>query len=437
MSTAKDTHKNGIGAEGRTRPWSARYPHLGTGPLPTEVFTSREQFELEREHIFKKVWLNVGRVELIPEVGDYFVKDIAMCQTSILVVRGNDGEIRAFHNMCTHRGNKVAWEPIGNCKVFTCKFHAWAFELDGALRHVPDEENFFDLKRGEMGLSRVPCDVWEGFVFINVDPNPEESLDEYLGDWARGLRGYPFAEVSATSSEWTTEISANWKLAKDAFQENYHIKSIHRRTGAGALTSADNPYAHFLDVKLFPRHGQASVAGYPPKQRSPSKKRRPTVRALAGQLGALPFSSGNQDSDEVGGLPPGVNPLGFHNWVTDLNIIFPSFLIITTAGSIVTHNFWPLDVDRTLWQMTQYFPKAQTFGERFSQECGHVLVRDVAMEDGSTLEQTQSMLASGARRDLFLKDEEILIRHGHNVVDQMIKGQPLHTPGVQEEGAGV
>ena len=106
--------------------WHDKYPHLDREPLAAEVFTSPGQFELEREHIFKKVWLNVGRVEQLTKPGDYFVKDIAMCQTSILVVRDQKGDIRAFHNMCSHRGNKIAWDARGSCQLFTCKFHGWS-----------------------------------------------------------------------------------------------------------------------------------------------------------------------------------------------------------------------------------------------------------------------------------------------------------------------
>ena len=413
----------------RARRWHARFPHLGTGPLPTEVFASQEHFELERERIFKKVWLNVGRVEQIPEVGDYFVENIAMWQTSILVVRDNDGEIRAFHNMCSHRGNKIAWDHCGSCKVFTCKFHGWVYGLDGALRHVPDEEDFFDLKREEAGMTRVACDVWEGFAFVNLDPNPEESLGEYLGDLATGLRGYPFAELTMSSSVWTTEINANWKLAQDAFKEGYHIKTVHKRTGAGTFATEDNPYSHWVNVELFPRHARGSVTAYTPKRRNPSK---PSVLALAGKHGFLSFSAEYNDAGERQFLP-GVNPIGHKDWVTDLNVIFPNFLIIVADNNIVTHNFWPLDVGRTFWRVIQYYPKAQTIGQRFAQNCGHAVLRDIAMEDGSTLEQAQSTTASGARKGFLLKDDEVLIRHGHNVVDQMIRGLPLHNPAIRAE----
>ncbi|NNL86476.1 MAG: Rieske 2Fe-2S domain-containing protein, partial [Myxococcales bacterium] len=87
--------------------WTKKYPHVGTGPVSTEPCISPEFFELERERVFKRCWLNVGRVGDIPNPGDYFVQDVAVCNTSIVVVRGRDGEVRAFHNVCSHRGNKV------------------------------------------------------------------------------------------------------------------------------------------------------------------------------------------------------------------------------------------------------------------------------------------------------------------------------------------
>ena len=172
--------------------WHDKYPHLGKGPLPADVYTSEEQFQREREHIFKKVWLNVGRVEQLPKPGDYFVQDIAVCQTSVIVVRSKDGSIHAFHNICSHRGNKVVWNKQGSCQVFTCKFHNWSYALDGRLRYIPDEESFFDLKKDELGLTPVAVEVWEGFIFINVDPHPPETLQQYLGELGASLHGYPF-----------------------------------------------------------------------------------------------------------------------------------------------------------------------------------------------------------------------------------------------------
>ena len=393
------------------------YPYLGREPIRAEVFTSEEQFELERERIFKKVWLNVGRIEQIPNPGDYFVKDLAMCQTSIVIVRGKDGTIRAFHNMCSHRGNKIAWDQHGTCQMFTCKFHGWSYALDGTLKFVPDEESFLNLQKDKLGMTPVACDVWQGFIFINVDPHPQESLRDYLGGLGRGLDGYPFDDISATCRSWTTEVKANWKVVKDAFQEAYHLGFLHRRSAPDSFNGPDNPYAHFLDVRLHGRHGSASAFG--------NKEIQPTpVAALAFRHGTFLI----RDDYETNGHLAGTNPLGHKEWMIDLNVIFPCFFVDVSESSYFTHNFWPISVDRTIWQSTQYFPKAQTAGQRFMQEYGHVLFRDIILEDGRTLEETQSMLSSGAKTEFPLQDQEIFIRHSHHVVAQMINGQPVDAP---------
>jgi glycine betaine catabolism A len=164
--------------------WTEHYPELGTGPVDYEDSISPEHFELERKAIFARAWLNVGRVEQLPRVGSYFTKEIAVARTSVVVVRGKDSTIRAFHNMCRHRGNKLVWqdypteEVSGTCRQFTCKYHGWRYDLDGALNYVQQESEFFDLDHSDYGLVAVQCDKWEGFVFVNLDRDNNVSLSE-------------------------------------------------------------------------------------------------------------------------------------------------------------------------------------------------------------------------------------------------------------------
>ena len=91
---------------GAAQTWHEKY-NFDTGPIPIEPYISEDYFKLEQERVFRKVWLNVGRIEQIPNPGDYFVKDLPMCRTSLIVTRDKKGQVRAFHNMCAHRGNKV------------------------------------------------------------------------------------------------------------------------------------------------------------------------------------------------------------------------------------------------------------------------------------------------------------------------------------------
>src|SRR5262245_33471678 len=204
--------------------WTEHYPELGTGPISYEDSVSPEFYELEREAIFKRTWLNIGRVELLPRTGSYFTKELAVANTSIIVVRDREGTIRAFHNICRHRGNKLVWndypgeEVSGTCRQFACKYHGWRFDLDGSCAFVQQEGEFFDLDKNDYGLVPVHCDIWEGFIFVNLDREPEQSLAEFLGPMILSLAGYPFEKMT---ERWVyrSEVKANWKIYMDAFQE--------------------------------------------------------------------------------------------------------------------------------------------------------------------------------------------------------------------------
>ena len=397
--------------EASEKKWHDRYPDLGTGPLPIEPYVSPEFFEKERDRIFRRVWLNVGRVEQIPARGDYFVKDLEICRTSILIVRGEDGAINAFHNMCSHRGNRVVWDTKGSCQVFACKYHCWTYGLDGALRQVTDEKKFFDLKKETLGLTPVAVDVWEGFIFINVDPNPSQTLKEYLGEAGRSFDGYPFGELASACFSWQVEVKANWKVGKDAFQEVYHIFSLHSRSTGRMFATPSNPYLNVHELALFDPHARISVPANLNWQSTP-------VEALAKRFGILTLQKQGISSK---GMPPGVNPTGAEDWSFSGFNCFPNCSIFVSEGGFLTHSFWPLAVDRTLWEARIYFPKAKTLAERFSQEYSRSTFLDGVMaEDGGIFEKSQTMLASGAKKEINLSDEELLIRHHHKVIAQYL-----------------
>jgi phenylpropionate dioxygenase-like ring-hydroxylating dioxygenase large terminal subunit len=419
------TAKANDAREGTGRTWHDDYPHLGRDPLPVEQYLSQEQFDLEREHIFRKTWLSVGRVEQIPNAGDYFVQDIAMLHTSVIIMRGKDNAIRAFHNVCSHRGNKLLWDKQGSCQAITCRLHSWAYELDGALRFVPDEGSFFNLDRKKLGLTPIKVDVWEGFVFVNLDPAPAQTLPEYLGELGTSLHGYPFLENSATSASWTAEVNANWKLIKDGFQEVYHVPFLHRKSIPDAFTSKENPFAHVLHMELLGEHARTSLFGNAALKPTP-------VAGAAFMRGSFAV----RKDFSVDQLPPGVNPSRSTAWAFDLNIVFPALILAVSEGSYFTHQFWPVAVDRTIWTATQYFPRARTPGQRFSQEYGHVIFRDVVLEDGRILEETQSVIGSGAKSTFMLHDEELLVRHSQDAIMRRTHGHGAHAKTSRNEQGG-
>jgi len=394
--------------------WTMQYPELGTGPIPIDHCISRDYYEEERSHIFRRVWLNVGREEEIPGPGSYFVRELQVCDSSVLVVRGRDNRIRAFYNMCSHRGNKLARTCRGKTGGFICGFHGWKYDLAGNLVHVPDETEFFDFDPKDHGLTAIPISVWAGFIFINFQPQPVQSLTDFLGELGEGLRAFPFSEMTLSGS-YRAEVKANWKITLDSFQEGYHVASLHKRSAGRAYADQKNPVTHALAFRLFQLHRMMSIpgaAGYSPTP----------VELIAHRFGSSVTKIGG-DRGSQNPLPTALNSTKDPSRVFDMIIFFPNFFMFLFEGTYFTYNFWPLAVNRTVWETRMYFPPAKNAGQRFSQEYARIALRDTLLEDGNTLEAIQENLASGAKTHFVLQDQEILIRHSHKVIADMIAGR--------------
>jgi phenylpropionate dioxygenase-like ring-hydroxylating dioxygenase large terminal subunit len=388
--------------------WTLAYPNIGTGPVPVEPYISKDYFELEREKIFKHTWLNVGRVEEVPEAGDYFVKNIAIANASILVVRGKDGEVRAFHNVCRHRATKLVWDEKGCSTRFSCNYHGWTYSTDGSLIGVPEEDMFFDFDKSDYGLVPIATGIWEGFIFINLEREPKETLTEYLGELVGLLGGYPFGELPVCFG-FEADLKCNWKVIVDSQQEGYHAKMLHRRSLPGFLTNKENPSRHALDIQLYKRHRMISYFG--------NLERKPTpVEALSHKFGA----SVTKREFSPESMPPGINPTRSSKWAFDEYVIFPNFHVLVFFGMCITHNVWPISHDRAIWEARLYLPQAENAAQCFSREYGRALLRDAWLEDGSTLEASQVGLESGAVDHFVLQDQELLLRHSFKVLEDYV-----------------
>jgi glycine betaine catabolism A len=411
--------------------WTEHYPELGTAPISYEDSISPEYFELEREAVFKRAWLNVGRVEQLPRVGSYFTKEIAVARTSIVVVRGRDGEIRAFHNICRHRGNKLVWndypreETQGVCRQFSCKYHGWRYELDGSLAFVQQEEEFFDLDKSEYGLVPVHCEVWAGFVFVNLAREPEQSLTDFLGPMVTALDGYPFGEMTARFAYHTT-VNANWKLFMDAFQEFYHAPVLHAKQSPEAWSvpaqqaGFEAPY-YLIDGP----HRLVSTSGIRFWELGPELVKPMETITRSGLFGPW-------DKPEVGPMPPGVNPAGCDPWGLDSFQLFPNFVIlIWNQNWYLTYHYWPTAAGSHVFEGNVYFVPAKTARERLAQEMAAVTFKEFALQDANTLEATQMSIESGAVGKFLLNDQEVLCRHLHKVVADWIAELGTERTGVK------
>jgi phenylpropionate dioxygenase-like ring-hydroxylating dioxygenase large terminal subunit len=402
--------------------WTQHYPELGTGPIDYADSIDPEFFEAEREAIFKRTWLNVGRVEEVPRTGSYFTKELSVAKTSVIIVKGGDGEIRAFHNICRHRGNKLVWQDFpgeevsGVCRQFTCKYHAWRYSLEGDLTFVQQEDEFFDLDKADYGLASVRCEVWQGFIFINFDEDAQPLVD-YLGPLAEGIVGYPFHEMTEVY-RYSSTINANWKLFIDAFAEFYHAPVLHSKQYTKDEASKIMGHGYeALHYEVAHPHGLVSSAGgqSPPKDLSIVK---PIDQVLHSGL------FGPWDKPDIKGLdplPPGINPSRHKYWGIDSFHFFPNFMLLFwEPGWFLTYHYWPTAVNQHIFEGTMYFVPPKDTRQRLAQELAAVTFKEFALQDANTLEATQTMLESGAVREFPLNDQEILLRALHKTAGDYV-----------------
>jgi phenylpropionate dioxygenase-like ring-hydroxylating dioxygenase large terminal subunit len=391
---------------------------LGTGPISFRDSVSPEFYELEREAIFKRAWLNVARTEDLPRRGSYVTKEIEAARASLLLVRGLDDEIRAFHNVCRHRGNKLVWKDdprdgaAGTCRQFTCKYHGWRYDLEGALVFVQQDDQFFDLDLSTNGLVPIHCDVWNGFVFVNLDLEPRQTLPEFLGPMLGGLDGYPFDRLTERY-DFVAHNNSNWKLFADAFQEYYHVPALHPQQVPPAVRKPDAGFtcAHF---QCDGPHRVVSTAGAR-RWTQPPEHMYPIERATRSGL------VGPWEAPDLGPIPPGVNPGGVVPWGISNFQIFPNTeLLIYSTGWYLMYRYWPTSSSTHRFEGTLAFHPARTVRERVEHEVAAVVFKEFALQDAGMLGGTQAALETGVVDAFHLNDQEVLVRHFHQVVGEWV-----------------
>ena len=206
-------------------------PELGDTPITGDRYYSAEFAAREWDHLWTRVWLIAGRADQVPEPGNYITAQIG--NESILCVRGTDQRVRAFYNVCQHRGNQLVTAERGSLAggQFQCAYHGWRYDDTGSLLWVAVEEDFPQGNPcGSRNLVEIPCDSWAGFVWFNMDPTCD-SLADYLSPVAEQLDCYRMGNMKRT--HWVTaEGDFNWKVVQDNFNESYHLPYVHPQTVA-------------------------------------------------------------------------------------------------------------------------------------------------------------------------------------------------------------
>jgi phenylpropionate dioxygenase-like ring-hydroxylating dioxygenase large terminal subunit len=202
--------------------------------IPKEKYLSTEYFQREVEMVWGRTWQIACREEQIPDVGDYYVYEIN--DKSLIIVRTAADQIKAYYNACPHRGRTFCEEQSGHVANFRCKFHGMMWRLDGRLGFIPARWDFPHIKDEEFGLPEAKTATWQGFVFINMDPD-SVSFEDYIGDLGEHVVDWDFAN-RYIAAHVCLLIPGNWKVVMEAFLEDYHSMATHPQALPYVNTSA-------------------------------------------------------------------------------------------------------------------------------------------------------------------------------------------------------
>jgi choline monooxygenase len=212
--------------------------------VPVSRYISPEFAAIEHAKVWPKAWIIACSVDHVSEPGDFF--EFRLAGASVLIVRGQDGALRAFQNACRHRGNMLCTGSGSDLSELRCPYHRWTWDLAGRLREVPSRKGFGLLQNDDYPLLSVQVDTWGPFVFVNLDMGAEP-LTDYLEGVPADISWLDLTTFRCTFTT-ITPIKANWKVVSEGFSETYHIQGIHREL-LGCLDDINS------GQKVWTRHG--------------------------------------------------------------------------------------------------------------------------------------------------------------------------------------
>lgn len=363
--------------------------------IPLGRYTDPAFYALEQDRLFGRSWLYACHDSQLPEVGSYQLCDIAGRQ--VLLVRGDDGEVRAFFNACRHRGAPVIdmAAASGTTRLLSCRYHSWGYDLQGRLQRVPDERDFVGLDRSARGLPPVRCERWGGWWFVNLDLDAMPLL-EWLDPLPRLLTDVAASPLRVIDVK-VVDLQCNWKIVAEAFLEVYHARTIHPTTVAPTLDTRGTV------VSLFDHGHQNMLSPVKPGTRNDNRE---TLRTLAHL------------------------PAVFQEPIQPAHGIFPNIICPLDARGFPFVQFWPNGVGACRLVITWFaadwgegdLPGADVWRQRLERF-------DVLMdEDYLNLEPMQRSVEFAAHGGTVVNYQERRIWHVHAWIDKVIGSEHIAEP---------
>lgn len=315
--------------------------------MPPAAYTSPEIFELEKEAILRRGWLPIGRVDQVPNPGDYIA--LTLLDQPIMIVHGKDGEVRVMSRVCLHRAAPIV-EGTGNRRLFTCPYHAWTYKSDGQLAGAPlmDDAEGFDKKKCR--LPQMRTEIWNGFILVNFDDDAEPFAPQVAG-FARYFENFKLDDMVIVK---TLEFDShwNWKVLVENFMEAYHHIATHSTTF--------EPIYHARDSLVLDADGPYSIL------------RMPTNKVVENEAG-LPMIEGLTENQQ-----------------TDIyaSVLFPFFLIGLQRDAMAWYQVLPISHDRLTLKIhvgvprtTAELPEADKMAEAVGEMLNVIHHEDIGAND--------------------------------------------------------
>jgi len=427
----------------------AELPKARGDAITGDRYCSKDFADREWEHMWKRIWHVGGRTAQLEEPGDFIVHNFR--HESILLVKQKDGSIRAFFNVCMHRGNQLVNAEEGGVTSFTCPYHGWKWGLDGALDWVQDPEDFPQGNPcGKLKLKELPCDTWGGFIFWSFDPDVKPLL-EYL---------HPIPDLLANRDldnhvrvVWRKlRVNTNWKFASDNFNEAYHIPAVHPQF----MPIIDDHYTTTV-FEMYPSGHNRMIEKLQPSSRSPTKDQvEPLWAGILNEWDLNPEEFEGRAQEARLALQQARRKLGpvrgydYFDKFTDDELTdqmhhtcFPNLTLTGTPEGLHVFRTEP-DADDPNWSTFDYWylvPRregadevATLYGmrpyEEAAQETDDFSDYEAAIDQGDFLTQDLSLavtqqkgLRSMAFSDCYLSGQETRVRRFHEVLNDYLEGR--------------
>jgi phenylpropionate dioxygenase-like ring-hydroxylating dioxygenase large terminal subunit len=329
--------------------YNDRAPLAEASTIPSPWYVDARVADLELENVFSKTWQVIGRTDQIQKAGDFLTFTVA--GEPIVAVRGSDGQLRAFYNVCRHHAAAVVTESCGHAQILHCPYHGWNYGLDGSLKGMPEFEGVKGFDRSANGLVPVKVATWEKFVLVNLDPNAEP-VERFLGRIMQRMAPLEVTKLHYVASR-QYDIACNWKVFVDNYLDGgYHVPHLHK-----GLNSV-------LDYKQYTIENEDRYC-----------------------LQSSPMVSSDEDA------ATGATRKGDRAWYFWQ---YPNFMINCYAGYMDTNLVIPVDVDHCRVIFDFYFGEVATEAARKYNEESIAVGDRVQSEDLGICEAVQRGLKSRA-----------------------------------------